>query len=178
MSYGANNVELNRDTPLFDVGINNNVVIKTVAFENAKKDGTSDKTVIRITFEGELGQTYTHTEFPVTDNDEKKIISQMKRLKRIVKEVTGNEFQTNFNSWEDCATSFIRSLGNYATTKLQIKLLYNDKGYLEMPKYDPTVKNMKEPTLSISKSEEPKLIKSVNASSEAEITASNADLDF
>ncbi len=178
--YGTtNNVELNKDTLPFEAGINNNVVIKNVSFENAKKDGTSDKTVIRVTFEGEKGQSYTHTEFPITDGDDKKIESQMKRLKRIVKEVTGNEFPTNFTSWEDCATSFIRSLGNYATTKLQIKLLYNDKGYLEMPKYDPTVRNMNEPTLSISKSEETKLVRpSATGTSVDDLNVTNDNLDF
>ena len=163
----------------FDGGIHSGVIIEKISYENAKKDGTSDKTVIRVTFEGEKGESYTHTEFPVTDGDEKKIESQMKRLKRIVKEVTKTDFATNFTSWEECANSFIRSLGNYSSVKLQIKLLYNDKGYLEMPKYDPTVRNMSEPTLSISKSEEPKLVKPTVAGTQVDdLPTTTANLDF
>jgi hypothetical protein len=150
--YGVSeNLELRKDSLPFEVGITNDVVIQKVAFENPKKDGSHPENVIVIEFKNPKGAIFSHKEWN-TKGDESKTKSQMIRLKRIVKEITGNDFATNFTSWEDCAQKFIEALGEH-TAKLQIKLLYNNKGYLELVRYDSGVRSMSDPTLTLSAKE-------------------------
>jgi hypothetical protein len=169
--------ELQENSKQFEVGITNNVVLTEVkAYTRTTKKG--EQFAIDFILTNSDGGVHTHIEWEA-DSDSK-MLNQNKRLRRWVKEITGTDsFGNSFTSWEECANSFIRSLGNYSSVKLQIKLLYNDKGYLEMPKYDPTVKNMSEPTLSISKSEEPNLVKPTVASTQVDdLPTTTANLDF
>lgn len=156
MRYGTNEkAELKQDTKYFQSGgIHNNVKLQSVKFSNSKQDGSGDKQVIDFLIIGENGELFNHREWP--QEEDGKIKNQSVRLRRWVKELTGTDsFPTTFASWNECAHIFIASvLGN--TTLLQVKLLYNDKGFLEMPKYDSSVRSMADATLTISKSEEPK----------------------
>lgn len=153
MSYGTTErTELRKDNKSFNAGITNNVILENAKAEmKSTKDG--DKFVINFTIIGPGGEVFNHTEWG--QEEDSKIINQNKRLRRWINELTGTDsFASSFNSWEDCANQFIAALpANYSTIKLQIKLTYKDNGYLEMPKYDPTVKNMSDNTLVVSKND-------------------------
>jgi hypothetical protein len=175
--YGTTEEVKLRESVPFQAGVTSNVKITKIAFENAKEDGTSDKTVIAIYLEGPNGEKFRQTEW--LQNEADKMKNQMVRLKRWVKETNGNNFPTNHNSWEDCAKSFIDFMNGYQNELYQVKFLYGTK-YLEIPKYDPTVRNMKNPTLSLSTSDQAKLTKpQVQASTDADLNSISAEtLDF
>ena len=156
MGYGTNEkAELKQDTKYFQSGgIHNNVKLQSVKFVNSKQDGSGDKQVIDFLIIGENGELFNHREWP--QEEDGKIKNQSIRLRRWVKELTGSDsFPTTFASWADCAHIFINFILG-SNTLLQVKLLYNDKGFLEMPKYDSAVRSMADATLTISKAEEAK----------------------
>jgi hypothetical protein len=174
MSYGTTErVELRKDTKSFNAGITNNVILKEVKAE-MKSTKNGDKFVINFTLEGPEGEIFNHTEWG--QEEAGKIVNQNKRLRRWINELTDEDsFPTNFISWEDCANRFVAALpNNYSNTKLQIKLTYKDNGYLEMPKYDPTVKNMADNTLRISNSD--KVVKGIVVSPSSVEDLGTADL--
>jgi hypothetical protein len=181
MSYGTEQkADLKQDTKYFQTGgVHNNVLVASAKFGNSKADGTGDKNVIDIVINGEAGEIFNTREWPQEGDD--KIKNQMIRLRRWVKELSGTDsFPTTFNSWEDCSQAFISVVTPYLNkVKLQIKLLYNDKGYLEMPKYDSAVRAMSDATLTISNSEQAKTVKKVvTPTTEGELNKDVTSEDF
>lgn len=154
--YGSNEKPELKENNNFNPGINQNVTINA-AFRSPKKDGTGDP-VLCIDVTGPIGQKYTETEWP--QSEDKTVASQLIRLRRWVKEVTGTDsFPTTFTSFEDCANQFCAAV-NGKNTPLEFKLVYNDKGYLKMPKYDGCVRAMSNPSrLTLSNSESAKCVK-------------------
>jgi hypothetical protein len=154
--YGTTEkVEL-RENNNFTSGINQNVTINA-EFRSPKKDGTGDK-VLCIDITGNAGQKFTVTEW--SQSEEKTITNQLTRLRRWVKEVTGQDsFGTQFSSYEDMVNKFAEAV-NGKGTLLEIKLVYGDNGYLQMPKYDGCVKAMSSPSrLTLSANEASRLTK-------------------
>jgi len=154
--YGTTEKIQLRESNNFVAGINQNVVI-SAQFRSPRKDNTGDP-VLCIDLEGPTGQKLTVTEW--SQDTEDKMKNQLIRLRRWVKEVTGADtFPSQFASYEDMSEKF-SNIVNQEETLLEVKLVYNDKGYLEMPKYDGCVRAMSNPSrLKLSGSEEAKTIK-------------------
>lgn len=154
--YGTTEKIQLRENNNFTSGINQNVTINA-EFRSPKKDGTGDK-VLCIDISGNAGQKFTVTEW--SQSEEKTITNQLTRLRRWVKEVTGQDsFGTQFSSYEDMANKFAEAV-NGKGTLLEIKLVYGDNGYLQMPKYDGCVKAMSSPSrLTLSANEASRLTK-------------------
>lgn len=154
--YGTTEKIQLRESNNFVAGINQNVII-SAQFRSPRKDNSGDS-VLCIDLEGSTGQKLTVTEW--SQDTEDKMKNQLIRLRRWVKEVTGADtFPTQFASYEEMSNKFA-SIVNQEETLLEVKLVYNDKGYLEMPKYDGCVRAMSNPSrLKLSGSEEAKLTK-------------------
>ena len=173
MSYGSNEKTELKENNYFVAGINQNATI-TAEFRSPKKDGTGDK-ILCIDLLGEKGQKFTITEWP--GQDEPKIKNQLTRLRRWVKEVTGEDsFPTMFPSFEEMANVFITIVSNKPAL-LEFKLVYNDKGYLEMPKYDGCVRAMSNPSrLTLSSSEQEKTTKAkIDPTADVELMGTATD---
>ena len=170
--YGTSKTIELKENNNFQPGINQNVTIN-VEFRSPRKDGTGDP-VICIDILGKIGDKFTVTEWQQADED--KIENQLKRLSRWVKEVTGeNTLGNQFASYEDLAKQFADKV-NGKGTLLEFKLVYNDKGYLEMPKYDGCVRSMSNPTrLVLSGSEKNKLVKETPIPTEDAMFAASTD---
>lgn len=180
MSYGNQEKQELKESNYFNPGINQNATIKG-EFRSPKKDGSGDK-ILCIDITGERGQKFTITEWP--GDDDKKITNQTTRLRRWVKEVTGEDtFGTQFSSFEDMANQFCAAV-NGKGTLLEFKLVYKEgTKYLEMPKYDGCVRAMSNPSrLILSGKEASKLVPSESTPStedELGLTLSvNDSLDF
>jgi len=179
MSYGSNDQKPLNENNYFQAGINQNVTINA-EFRSPKKDGTGDK-ILCIDITGSKGEKFTVTEWPAKDGEDDKVKNQLTRLRRWVKEVTGEDnFPVMFTSFEDMATQFCTFV-NGKGTLLEFKLLYGTK-YLEMPKYDNCVRSMSNSVrLTLSTSESAKLKKPEVAATpvdDMDAVASSSDLDF
>lgn len=135
----------------FTGGIQDNVVMTNAAFEPADKEQKQGK-VLRFYFKGPLGQRHIETIFPVNKEN---TVEAAKRWNKDPKEVLQDEYaalagkvqhilgayipkeQTFCTgaTWEEFATNVLARLGQtYVNVPVRIKLVYNSKAYLSMPR--------------------------------------------
>lgn len=119
-------------------GINANVVLSNYRFDVSP----TGKRFLEVTFENVNGQTVTKTEWePLKwegeseESFQKKQMNYAGRLAQIIDcYYTANEFSGA--SYEELAKWFISSLDSAdKTKKLNVKVVYNDKGYPTLPTY-------------------------------------------
>lgn len=150
---GANNY--------FTAGINHNVTLEKVVMEPAKKDGTGQN-VLRFYFKNEDGASFVHTEFPVNEElvrswalrdrkDPKQELAKaygavgtrVKHIMSAVRDVStvvinGKDASGRTLPFEEIVPQFINAFNeveNLSQIKLDLLLVYNNKGMLSLPRY-------------------------------------------
>lgn len=130
-----------KESNYLSVGINEDVVIVSAKTEISKNNSR----FIEVIFEKD-GKTFNHTEWEPTRsiNDAtgeafaNKLNSQITRYDHILKCFYPNEADRQFvgEDYTEYANWIVDKLNNAnKEIKLRIKLVYNDKGYIALPKY-------------------------------------------
>lgn len=152
------------ESKLMPAGINQNIKLKKVAFENAKEDGTGIE-VLRFYWESADGDIFNHTEFPIdpertrafareynNDPEEevtKQFTQQGNRVRHILAAfLPAEKLVLSAPTWEEyCKAVVALTEDAYANELFRIKVIYNSKGFLSFPKnsISPFVENMKAP---------------------------------
>lgn len=141
----VNNEEFNSN--YMPVGINDNVMLKSVAVEKSPQG----KDFLRVTFENEAGQTAEFTEWKneknmwiKTDEDlQNRDNIQFGRILQLI-----NSFTTapdvELNSFTDMINWVKTTLDPFIPTnkKLRLKVIYDKKGYTQVSKYGTYVEPM------------------------------------
>lgn len=127
----------------FNVGIQEDVSLKEITFEEA----SNGNNYLKFHFEGDNGEKLAHTEWPVNSDDqnaEKKLKNLLIRMKHIcTKFVDAEKVIINGESFQDFADKIIALLTPHLqTTKVRIKLVYNYRNYVSLPKYVPFIEKM------------------------------------
>lgn len=127
----------------FSVGIQEDVSLKDVTMEEA----ANGNNYLKFHFEGSNGEKLSHTEWPITPDDqnfEKKMKNLLIRMKHIcTKFVEAEKININGESFQDFCDKVIALLvPNLGNTKVRIKLVYNYRNYVSLPKYVPFIEKM------------------------------------
>jgi hypothetical protein len=133
----------------FAVGIHENVSLKDITYETSQ----SGVSYLKFAFVGANGEEVNHTEFapdPSREDFQKKMKNFLVRVKHIsTKFVPEAAVNINAPTLEALAAQLCAILKPHlATTKLRLKVIYNDKNYTCIPKYVPFVENMTTPATS------------------------------
>jgi len=127
----------------FSVGIHEAVTLKDISLETA----SNGNPYLKFHFEGDKGEQVSHTEWPIASDDanfEKKVKNFLIRIKHIcTKFVPAEAVNISAPTFEDFANQVIAMVKpNIHKTKLRIKLVYNYRNYVSIPKYVPFVEAM------------------------------------
>ena len=130
-----------------EAGIVENVELKSVRYEVTEKGNE----FIEFVFEDENGGKLTQTEYkPKGTTEEQTLERTVKQIKRIKQLVCGyddknpatmtfvnpNNYIIRANDFKTFAEETIRLLGtSYVGKKVRIKAVYNDNGFVTLPKY-------------------------------------------
>lgn len=130
----------------FNVGIHENVTLKDITLEEA----SNGNPYLKFHFEGEKGEEVSHTEWPIAADDanfEKKVKNFLIRIKHIcTKFVPAEAVNISAPTFEAFANQVIALVKpNLTKTKVRIKLIYNYRNYVSMPKYVPFIEAMSVP---------------------------------
>ena len=127
----------------FNVGIYDNVRLTQVTVEEA----SNGNQYLKFHFEGENGEKLNHTEWPVDPSDqnfEKKMKNFLIRIKHIsTKFVDAEKVNINAPDFDGFANQLITMLTpNLDNTLVRVKLIYNYRNYVSLPKYVPFIESM------------------------------------
>lgn len=127
----------------FNVGIQENVSLTEITLEEA----SNGNQYLKFHFEGENGEKLSHTEWPLAPDDqnfEKKLKNFLIRIKHIsTKFVSAESVDINAPDFETFANKLIALLTPHLrNTKVRIKLVYNYRNYVSIPKYVPFIETM------------------------------------
>ena len=130
----------------FGIGIHENVTLKDITLEEA----SNGNPYLKFHFEGENGQEVAHTEWPISQDDanfEKKVKNFLIRIKHIcTKFVPAEAVNINAPDFQGFANQVIALMKpNLTKTKVRIKLVYNYRNYVSIPKYVPFMEAMSIP---------------------------------
>jgi len=127
----------------FNVGIYENVSLKEITLEEA----SNGNPFLKFHFEGENGEKLSHTEWPIAADDqnfEKKLKNFLIRIKHIsTKFVPVESVDINAPDFDAFANKVIELLTPHLpNNKVRIKLVYNYRNYVSLPKYVPFIEKM------------------------------------
>tara|TARA_R100000664_G_C2736549_1_gene125877 strand:- start:358 stop:921 length:564 start_codon:yes stop_codon:yes gene_type:complete len=130
-------------TSVFPLGISEDVEMTGVSIDTA----SNGNAFLKFEFTSSEGSKLNHFEWPIdTANEgwEKKLQSQMKRVKHIMTKFMDEEkIVINADSFDNFAKTVITLLGNtYLGKKLRVKTVYSYNNYVSIPKYVPFVETM------------------------------------
>lgn len=130
-----------------EAGIVENVELKSIRYEKTEKGNE----FIEFVFEDENGSRLVQTEYKPKGKDEseelERTIKQIKRIKQIicgydeknpasVTIINPSEYVIHANDFKSFCEQTIRIVGTKNVgKKLRIKAVYNDNGYVTLPKY-------------------------------------------
>lgn len=146
---------------LMSPGINENVKLIDIKYENSKQDGTGTD-VLRFYFEDSDGATFNHTEFPI---DRERVVENAKkwgedpkdllqreesdfgaRIKHIVEcFVPAEKAKVKASSFEEFCEKVIELLGeSYQDVPVRLKVILNKKDFLTLPRktFTPFIERM------------------------------------
>ena len=127
----------------FTIGIHESVTLKDISLETA----SNGNPYLKFHFEGEKGEQVAHTEWPIDSSDqnfEKKVKNFLIRIKHIcTKFVPAEAVNITAPTFEEFANKVIAMVKpNLHKTKVRIKLVYNYKNFVSIPKYVPFIEAM------------------------------------
>ena len=130
-------------TSVFPLGISEDIEMTGVSVDTA----SNGNAFLKFEFTSTEGSKLNHFEWPIDTNNEgweKKLQSQMKRVKHIMTKFMDEEkIIINATSFDDFAKTVITLLGNtYVGKKLRVKTVYSYNNYVSIPKYVPFVETM------------------------------------
>jgi hypothetical protein len=131
-------------------GINENVRLGKANDEYPIRYGVSKNNTefVEFSFLNEEGQTFTHTEFAPTDEDDekrnKKTANQIKRVRHILtKIVPEDSIKFKVETFKQFVEKVIEIVGdNYKGKLFRAKIVYNDRNYTTFPNYVPFMEKM------------------------------------
>jgi len=109
---------------------------------------TPGESWVDFNFKDSLGNTYRMREFEIdsgNENAEKRQANQIKRLKHMVTKFVAPGTQLPAaETFTDLCVSIkqLLAVSNVSSTPIRLKLVFNDKGYLSIPKYVPFMEPM------------------------------------
>lgn len=127
----------------FSVGIQEDVSLKEITMEEA----ANGNNYLKFHFEGGNSEKLSHTEWPIGSDDqnaEKKLKNFLIRMKHIcTKFVDAESVNIKGESFQDFCDKIISLLTPHLqNTKVRIKLVYNYRNYVSLPKYVPFIEKM------------------------------------
>ena len=130
-------------TKLFELGISENNEMTNVSMETA----SNGNKFLKFSFVSADGGNLSHLEWPIdsaVEGWEKKLTSQMKRVKHIMtKFLPEDKCMITANDFDGFCNQVIALLGNsYVGKKLRVKTVYSYNNYISIPKYVPFLEDM------------------------------------
>jgi len=152
------------ESTFMNPGINQNIKLKKVAFENSKEDG-SGQDVLRFFFIDSENFNFIHTEFPIDvertkafaveyNNDpekevKKQFAQQGNRVRHILSAyLKPEQLILAANSWEEYGKAVVTLAGDsFMDVLVRIKCILNNKDFLSFPKnsISPFIERMDQP---------------------------------
>jgi hypothetical protein len=132
-----------------DFGIHDNVMLTDIVIEKSP----TGKDYLAFTFTSEDGKQLTKTEWKPAIKDDQghdillsKIKNQVIRIKHIMKRYLSDEdtkVEYNYDNWVKYASAVKAKLDPVkGSAKMRIKAVYDDKGYVTLPRYVPFIESM------------------------------------
>lgn len=149
--FEIDNTPLQRGFAPMPAGTNNNCVLKRVAYEPFKRDGSGDK-VLKFEFVNAQGQTFTHNEWEIQPDQVKKNAAQWGKdykdlLDEMLRDTTERikhimscymplaDISVKGANYQEFAQAVIDNLGTkYVDVPVRLKLVLNPKDYIKFPK--------------------------------------------
>lgn len=130
-------------TKLFELGISEDNEMTNVSVETA----SNGNKFLKFSFTSSDGGNLSHLEWPIdsaVEGWEKKLTSQMKRVKHIMtKFLAEDKCMITANDFDGFCNQVIALLGNsYVGKKLRVKTVYSYNNYISIPKYVPFLEDM------------------------------------